>query len=307
MRVEPLQDDERNRLWNEYVRSIENGFVPIWAEQGSVVLSPKEQERRRKFWEHERAKSEKRDKEEQYKQWYKDKPKFYFASAEGHFTDIKPATAARLFYLGAHMDYHNGTLKRNKKALMKYDDLQSVLGLAKNAKCNFWNEVNGKYLFADADGVLHMPDEFFHRGEFKTDRTYQQIFIDSVKRLYELTPARKHQYLGYVFQLIPYINWEFNILCHNVEETDLDKIERLTVDEFCEAVGYSRENRQKLLRIYRDNITFAVEGKHERFLSFVTDGVDLESARIFVNPHILYHGHIPRYVWILGDFCRLEN
>jgi hypothetical protein len=85
-------------------------------------------------------------------------------------------------------------------------------------------------------------------------------------------------------------------------ETKLDKVKPLTLDEFCALVGYDPTQRGRLLRDY-DAIRFDVDGRAERFCSFVTSGADLTTARIFVNPHILYHGRHPQQVQILGKFC----
>ncbi len=268
-------------------------------EPDSQILSQKEQERRSEYWKRER---EKKEREESRKIWYQNKPKFYFASVENEYGDIRAATAARLFYLGAHMKYDGGLQQKRKS--IRYGDLPAILGISKSAVWRFWQEVNGKYLFQNKDGTLHMPDAIFHRGRFHNDRRYQQIFIDSVKTVYEMMPTSRKQYLGYVFQLIPYINWQYNILCHNIDEPEYDCIEPMTVDEFCEAVGYSPENKHKLLRIYRDHVVFPVNGQIERFCSFVTDGTDIDSARIFVNPHILYHGQQPERVYLLGEFSK---
>lgn len=169
------------------------------------------------------------------------------------------------------------------------------------------NEVKGKYLFEDNRGRLTIPDRIFYRGTIQTGTGYQQVYFDSVKTLYESLPPKHKRYLGYACQLLQYVNIEYNILCHNIYETELNNIKPLTVDEFCHTVGYSPKNRERLIRLYDDKLVFQVEGKTERLVSFVTNGLALGSARIFINPHVIYHGHIPREVEILGKFCEVLN
>ena len=74
-----------------------------------------------------------------------------------------------------------------------------------------------------------------------------------------MTPQSKHTNLGYIFKLIPYVNCEYNIICHNPLEKDLDLIEPMTVGEFCEAIGYDKTNASRLIKIYNE-IIFEVDG-----------------------------------------------
>ena len=201
---------------------------------------------------------------------------------------------------------YGGELQKEQKPILR-GDLHEVLGFSKTAAWRFWDEVSGKYLFADDNNALYMENEFFFRGKIKSGAKYQQIFIDSTKKLYELTPNRRKQYLGYAFQLVPFVNVQWNIVCRDVGETDLDKVDPITVDEFCRLIGYDVTSKHKLLNTYKNNIIFPVGDHMERLCSFVTDGGDIGSARIFVNPNILYHGTRYEQVRILGKFSVANN
>jgi hypothetical protein len=147
-----------------------------------------------------------------------------------------------------------------------------------------------------------MGNQWFCRGKLSPGGRYQQFYRRAVRQLYHATPVSKHGHLGQIFQILPFVNIEYNIVCRNPMETKLDKVKPLTLDEFCALVGYDPTQRGRLLRDY-DAIRFDVDGRAERFCSFVTSGADLTTARIFVNPHILYHGRHPQQVQILGKFC----
>lgn len=307
------KDQWDDNVWTAFrgiaERKMEDGYEPALIRSTSEVISEEQQKRNRMYAEMKKRELEalkkKLEQKDQLVQWRNNSPKFYFASAQHDYTDIRPETAARLFYLAAYMTY-GGALQSHRKAV-RYEDLGDILGLCKSAVWKFWGEVGGKYIFLNENGELSVPNYIFHRGKISTDTKFQKIYMDSVRTLYELMPPRRKQYLGYAFQLVPHINTEYNILCHNIDETELDKIELLTVDEFCDAVGYGAENRDKLVRLYNNQLTFQIDGKKERFVSFVTNGLDLGSARIFVNPHVIYHGRVPNEVQILGKFCEVET
>ena len=103
--------------------------------------------------------------------------------------------------------------------------------------------------------------------------------------------------------MLPFINLEYNVLCKNPIEKDLDKIELLSLAEFCNIISYNISQLNRLLNIYK-NIKFNVNGKQENFCAFTYDGLDRRKSRIFVNPHILYNGTNYSQVKVLGAFCK---
>lgn len=265
---------------------------------GSITYTPKQQEAYRKYREREK---ERVQRQEELKYRRNNKPKFCFVSAEEQINAIHPATMARLVYLATFLNY-DGILKANLQRKMRRVDLESILQLKKSETYNFWNEVNGEYMYEDENGWLHMCSDFSCRGKLPYGGRYQQIFVSSVQELYRKTRPQQHRYLGYVFQMLPYINIEYNILCTNPTEENLDLISHITLDDFCSAIGYSKNQRARLMRVYA-SITFSVDRKQEQFCAFVTPGADLGRTKIFVNPHILYHGKQDVQTQILGKLC----
>ena len=228
-------------------------------------------------------------------------PKFYFISAEGREHELRPATMARLVYLATFLDYQ-GRLKVNLQRTMKFSDLEGILQIKKSEVYCFWREVRNNYVVEDKYGCLYMQRDFSCRGRLPCGERYQQFYIDSVRKLYRKTRPTSHRYLGYVFQMLPFISTEYNIVCHNPLEQDLDCIEPFSIDEFCNAIRYNPANRARLMKTYA-GITFPVDGKQEQFCAFVTKGADIGSTKIFVNPHILYHGKLDMHTQILGKLC----
>jgi hypothetical protein len=103
--------------------------------------------------------------------------------------------------------------------------------------------------------------------------------------------------------MIPYLNKEYNVLCWNIDEQSIDNIECMTLDEFCEEIGYSTNQRKRLIDEYKE-ITFPVDGIQEPFCSFVTNGSDFNDTKIYVNPRVLYKGSRMDSVRILGLFSK---
>ena len=270
--------------------------------EGDKVLSPEQQDANRKYMEELQRKAGRRTAA-------KELGPHFFILGNQRFDDLKPQTAARLVYLetyGAYSDDSGNRLKLNSKINMKRDDLKKVLGLGRDAVNDFWNEANPRYLIEDENGLI-LNSKFFIKGQLPPGRseTYYRAYIRGVRKLYEGVPKSRHKHLGYFFELLPYISVEFNTLCFNPLEADADRIEHMTVDEFCELIGYNANRRDRLLGIYKE-LKFEVkvngETRMERFVSITGDGLTKGDSKIYINPHVLYSGSDYKQVAILGSF-----
>ena len=260
---------------------------------GSIFYTPQQQEDYRK------------KQEQKIKHYFaskrNDQP-YYFVSRGYEFGRLSPESLARLIYLNSYLNLGGNKLVRSQRASMKRKDLAAVLKVSPSTVTGFWKEVHPEYLYEDDDGLILSNKALFIRGK-GIQNSSMKFFVNGIKAIYERTPNTQHRYLGYVFQLIPYINIEFNILCKNPFETELKYIEQLTVGEYCELIGYDKTHLNRLLRAYKQ-LRFTVDDHEERFVSLVYDGVDKNNARLFINPNVLYSGKSRERVEVLGSFCQ---
>ena len=231
---------------------------------------------------------------------------FYFAH-EDCTQSIKPQTLTRLLFLATYLGYNSNILYRTERRSLKKSDLPALLKLKSNTFYKFWNEVSGHYIFEQTDGTLKMSPLFCrgklkHQNKRESTSGYQQIYIEALRQLYWQTPVSKHCHLGYIFEMLPHINWEFNLLCWNSSEKDLEKVELMTIDELCAIIGYSKSQRARLWNACQQ-LKFQDSGRIHNLVSFVP-GNDLQfgNMRIFINPRVIYRGSNWHRVEILGAF-----
>ena len=264
---------------------------------GSTVYTP-EQKRAFKEWQNQTAKREYR------RQAQSELGYFYFILSEYRFGKLSAETVTRLIYLCTFLNY-NGEFMKTQRQHMKKSDLQNVLGLSKGSVFNFCKEVIPNYIVDNGnDGLVLNCSEIIRGKLTNSENQYKKFYIKAIQTIYQATPVSRHKHLGYVFQLLPYINNEYNIICSNPYEPELNKIEPLSVAEICDLIGYEKSNICKLMKIYQ-NITFEYKNQQEYFLTFVTNKVEAESRRCFVNPHILYSGSNFQKVEVLGAFVKV--
>lgn len=267
---------------------------------GSIAYTPQQQEeyKKRKLLEQEKVIR---------RQIKNELGNFYFAYSEKRYSDISPQTMVRLVYIATYLRYVTNQLFLSERTPLNKAGLFEIMNLSRKTFYRFWDEVKDVYLFEDENGVLSLSDDFY-RGDlagyfYQNDgkKSFQQLYIEALRKLYLETPAIKHGYLGYVFQMLPYINWEYNILCWNPDETDIEKIALMTLDEWCGLIGYDKSQRSRLMKTYAQLI-FKWKDKRQRFCSFVSGDYKNGNIRIFINPHILYRGSNWCKVEILGAF-----
>lgn len=263
---------------------------------GSIIFTPEQQAeyRERKERKHKSAMRRKASNEG---------GRFYFLPGQTDFNDLSPATAARLIFLATYTSYNDNRLMVSQRKPIVRKELPGLLKVSKTTADRFWTEVSPRYLREDEDGLLLTNSDIFIKGTIQKRQSYQKMFIDGIRHLYCSVPASKHKALGYVFQMLPFINYEWNVLCYNPDETDLDNIHFMRVDDFREAIGYDKSNISRLLKTYYD-IKFPVDGNLEPFCAFVSYGASKAMDKIIINPRILYSGSNPEYVRILGGLCK---
>ncbi|MBQ8619194.1 MAG: hypothetical protein IJ418_17070 [Clostridia bacterium] len=281
-----------NRATGE-ITGAHNVIVP----DGTKILTPEDQERRQKFFD---LKAER----ELRKRANAPLGHFIFMSGAG-FNEISSASVARLVMLSTYCKYDDALVIGRSKPMTRAE-AQQILGLEYTSFNKFMREVVPRFL-VEKDGALYLANhQTFFRGrkDRKNHDQYWKTYLLAVRRLFNATDVRQHKALGRVFQLLPYINIEFNILAHDIEETTLDAVKPMTLFELCKELGVDWSHVNRLLALYR-SLTFTVGDHQEKFVAIVSDGIDRRNARIFINPRILYSGSDYRRVEILGSFCKI--
>lgn len=281
-----------NRRTGE-IHDTETVTVPV----GSKVITPEDQERRQNYFNLQAER-------EMRKRVNAPLGHFLFMSGAG-FNEISSASVARLIMLSTYCKYGDSLMVGRNKPMTRAE-AQQILNLKDTAFSEFMREVIPRFLI-EKNGALYLANHLtFFRGrkDKKNHDQYWKTYLLSVRRLYNATDIRQHKALGRVFQLLPFVNIEFNVLAYDIEETDLDAVKPMTLFEICKELGVDWSHVNRLLSLYR-SLTFMVGDHQERLVSVVSDGIDRRNARIFVNPRIIYSGSDYRKVEILGAFCKI--
>ena len=213
--------------------------------------------------------------------------------------NLSRSNISRLIYISTFIDYNNREenvlVRRIEKDGDKYirrKDIQELLGISSRATSSFIKEMKENNLIFEANKKFYISSEYFSKGECKFDKgQYTRLFSKSIRALYENTPNNKHKQLSYVYQLLPYVNVYSNVLCSNPCEHELDNINKLTLDNICQLLDTSLENKY---RLEKDLLKFTIEENsktHYVFAEIIVKTGQGEKEFFAINPMIAWAGN----------------
>lgn len=207
---------------------------------------------------------------------------------------------SRLIYLATYIDYND----REENVLIDYEcnnkikylskkDIKTLMGLSDATFSRFINDLKKHNLLFEANDKFYISNEYFSKGKSSFDKKkYTRIFIDTTRMIYKNTPTRQHKKLSYVFQLIPFLNYETNILCSNPNEVCRDRLNKLGLKDLCEMLGLS-DNPNAIFKFEQDlyKITFTINGEKQfMFSRVIIKGGNGHNDYFVVNPKIIWNG-----------------
>lgn len=223
---------------------------------------------------------------------------------EGRISD---ATLTRFMYLSTFTRYRNpkdkkddrkrkvringvdmyGLITDNKVAITK-SLAEKILRVSAKTLNAFLEEcVTADMMYVDKEGKLYVSTKFIMCGEYSnsgiSDTTdSMRLYCDTVRELYIKTKPNKLATLSYLFLMIPYLNKEWNVLCYNQYEENLDNVKMMTLNDYCGIIGYGKHNAAR----FSKKLTSIVVG-NEYAISVNSFG---NNTFVFVNPRIFYAG-----------------
>ena len=215
---------------------------------------------------------------------------------------IRPEDMTKLIYLSTYMDYEN-RLMNDDNVLVDKEEMMALLRASRNTFSKFFKSItDAGILKKHQRGYYYLNDEIFARGAI-TDKpiskSIMRLYIKWIRKIYKESFMFEHHLLSYLFRAIPFVNINYNILCHNPQERDYNKIEPMLFSEFCEKVGYKPENERKLKNKIKE-----LRIGHLPVFNFVENA---DGHFCFINPHIYYSGNKHEEVMVLGEFRKRKN
>lgn len=137
-------------------------------------------------------------------------------------------------------------------------------------------------IFYDDKGYVRVNTDVCVKGEIKNKKEVVRMFDNAIKDLYEKSLPKEHKKLGLLIKILPLVNYKTNAICKNPYEDMIELIEKYTLKELSEYLGYSRIDSMK-----RALMGLSVNNEKAIMLAQIGDKKDI----IVVNPRIYYKGN----------------
>lgn len=223
--------------------------------------------------------------------------KSYFKFFISHFeriTDLDPSTLARLMFISTYVSYDDNFLKYQNGIKIKKKGVLELTGLSNRIARDFYKIVTEKGYLIETDDGIKVNKDIIHKG-YNNDRPlgeserYNKIYIKAMRKLYTAASSKQHRFLGYIFQMLPYLNIYHNILCYNPFEQNMELIQPINMIDLCERIGLTFEHVTQFRR-NAEKVIFNFNGREQHFMCYVlpAEADNKNQGMIMINPNVLY-------------------
>lgn len=214
---------------------------------------------------------------------------FYF-SFYNKLPKIEKQFLFRFVFMCTYLKYNDTRIMikgdNNKYTLIKEYDLQELLKLSKTEYYRTKNSlIENNLIYIDTESNIHINNKISTQGNINNNRIeFTRIFKSSIQELYNKSLAREHKRLALFIDLLPFVNFNLNIICYNPSEVNPELIKPLTIKDIQKALGSNADKniarlKQTLLNTFVHN---------EKVMIIVKD---FEKEFFVVNPKLYYKGN----------------
>lgn len=206
------------------------------------------------------------------------------------FASLSQPDLARLMFIGTYVTWGSGRLQSGKHIIRKAD-LQELVGMSRNKFAEFFKRLQDEGILTEVKetGELFVNPTVFYRGEMKShpqakEYKFSRVYRQTVRDLYQQYNGRKLGQLAIVYSVLPFLNFDSNVVCYNPEETDLTLLRPMPISKLATALGY--KDPSKLSKALR-----GVKLDDKPVFTFAHNPRNYNEKRIVVNPRVVYAGN----------------
>lgn len=207
--------------------------------------------------------------------------------------NIDKANLTRFLYIATYIDYDNREPnllvirnKKNELVPMTRKDMQKVMKLSKAQVSKFLNEMKENNLIFETSNRFYVNDNYATKGKMKKNKECTRLYINPVRHLYENCTSREHKLLSYIYQLIPFADYNTNFITINNRTADLKNIMQL--------LGLSIDNKNAINKFKKKMLQFHITHDDKEYYLFgaiTREYGNVADTRLVINPRVLWSGN----------------
>lgn len=213
---------------------------------------------------------------------------FYFNFYNNIPKDLEDQFKFRFIFLCTYLKYNDDRLMIKQSnglyRLIKEYELMDLLKLNKTEYFKTKKELIQKDLIyiEKENKSIHINNKISLVGNINNcnSNDYVKIFKNTIRDLYNQSKPREHKKIALLINLLPYVHFQYNIICKNPNCELMEDIRPYTVKEIMDKVGMTHITsfKKRLLGIKCNNqkVTMLFE--------------DFDKTMIAINPKFIYRG-----------------
>ena len=212
---------------------------------------------------------------------------FYISNEILYQNTLNPQDVARFLFISTYIDYDN-ILKKDDKPLNKKELWRLTF-----IRANIFNElyqrlIDKHFIVEHENGSISVNEEKVIKGEHKeNNKSYTRMYINTIRNLYSGCDQRKHKSLGYLFKLIPFLNYETNMVCFENE-----KFSPMTTQDIMMLLDISVKSKGSISQFNKQLLDFTITFKGKDYPVFGKISFETRKGKIvngwIVNPCLFY-------------------
>lgn len=205
---------------------------------------------------------------------------------------LTDAEIVKYIYLATYTKKDGYLISDNNSTYINKKKMQELLLLSKNTFLKFFNKLIDTDLLIEEEKSkkYKININIFWRGKESVYKDitgnklehYIRLYINATRFLY-VQNQKNCRKLIVAYQLLPYINWKYNVLCRNVEEINKDDIKILTIEDVMDIVKYNKKNIGRFKKDF-----YGIKYKDSVLFMTVQSKPDWKTSIICVNPLFAY-------------------
>lgn len=209
---------------------------------------------------------------------------FYFYFYKRLLDKIEPQYLTRFLYLCTYANYKNKLIEDNKTRAIPINEneLQILLGLSRMETYRTKTALLNNNLIFINNNVVEINSKYCKKGEIMKNKNIEKtrVFNNAIRELYENSLPREHKKLALLFQMLPYINLKWNIVCKDITEEIRENVEPYSIKELMLLL-----NQTNVTRFKNDLLNLTVGGESVVLIQLANN-----NNCITINPKIYYKG-----------------
>lgn len=212
-------------------------------------------------------------------------------SMSEQFPMLSQSDLARLMFISTFIGFETDELLLDNGKSVDKKTLQQLLSLSRSRFSEFYNKLLEHEILREGEnGELSINGNLFYRGRLKKveyltqTAQFSRVFRKTVRDLYGKYNGRSIRQLALIYMVLPYVNFNYNIICYNPAESNYERVNPMTAQELSERLGYG--DYRKLTAALRK-----IKYKGQSVFGFFEVESDKRKRKIVVNPNVVYAGN----------------